>query len=117
MSTPTFETFWDIDGQRYTDFAEVQRLVFAGAVAAETSIEAQQAAWDHQQLLEAWHRRALDRHAKYVAEQQHKHGPEGKAEAAVRHAQMHPGGIVSGANHPAFDELDQYGPDKTDVFK
>ena len=119
MSKPTFTTYWTIDEQRYSDFAEVSRLVFAGAVAAETSIEAQHAAWEHQQLLEAWHRRALDRHAKYTAEAAHRDSPEGRAETARREAALHGGSRVTlaGSNHPAFDELDQYGPDATDVFK
>ena len=118
MSKPTFTTYWTIDEQRYTELAEVSRLVFAGAVAAETSIEAQHAAWEHQQLLEAWHRRALDRHAKYVAEQQHKDSPEGKLELVARHAAQHPGGIVTTTGrNSVFDELDAFGPDKTDVFK
>ena len=118
MSKPEFKTFWEVSGEQYFNINEVAELVEAGHIAVEVPAEKQAEDWQRQQLLEQWHLRALDRHAKYVAEQQHKESPEGKRELVARHAAEHPGGIVTttGSN-PVFDELDQYGPDKTDVFK
>jgi hypothetical protein len=117
MSLGDFETFWEIGGERFTDLSEVESLVLAGHVAIEISAEKQHRDNELRELQENWHRESLDRYAKYAAEQQHKNSPCGKAEDAVRNAQLHPGGIVSGASNPALSELDQYAPDVTNVFK
>lgn len=118
MDTPRFSTYWTIDGQRYDDLSEVECLVEAGHVAAEVPANEQQAVYERQKLLDKWYRMAVERYEKIVAEQHHRNSPEGSQEAAVRHAQMNPGGIVTltGGNS-VFDELDQYGPDATDIFK
>jgi hypothetical protein len=117
MNKPVFETFWTVNGEQYFDINEVAELVEAGHLATEISAEKQYREHKLRELQEAWHRQALERHAKYVAEQAHRHSPDGKAEAARLNAAMHPGGIVSGGSHPAFEELDQYGPAATDIFK
>lgn len=117
MAAPIFETFWRVAGNDYFDIAEVQSLVEAGHTAVEVSAESQYHNHKLRMLQERWHRQAIERQAKYVAEINHRQSPEGQRQTAVRHAQMNPGGIVSGSNNPAFDELDQFGPDATNVFK
>lgn len=117
MDTPKFTTYWIIDGQQYFNIDEVYELVAGGAVAAEVSATKQAEDFQRQQILERWHQQSLDRHAKIVAEQNHLQTPEGKREAVLLHAAMNPGGIVSGARNPVFDELNQYSPANTDVFK
>ena len=112
-----FKPFWTVNGQRYDDFGEVERLVLAGAVAIETSAERQRERYERQQLLNKWVAKRRELAERFTAEQQHRQSPEGRRELAVRNAQQHPGGIVSGAGNPVFDELDQYGPDASNVFK
>ena len=117
MSTPEFKTYWTIDEQRVDDIDDVAELVEAGHVAVETSVTQQIVRWQREQMLERWHRESLDRHAKFAAEAAHRDSPEGQRELVARHAAQHPGGIISGANHPAFDELDRYSPPQTNKFR
>jgi hypothetical protein len=116
-SVPRFKTYWTIRGEVYSDFKEVRRLVAAGETALETSVTQQRIEWLEKQNREQTFRRSLERFAKFMAEAAHKQSPEGKREAAVRLARENPGGIVSGVISPAHVELDQYGPNRTNIFK
>lgn len=119
MSKPEFKTYWTIGEQRVDDIAEVEKRVLAGRVAVETSAEKQAKDYEMRLLQERWHRESLDRYHKYAAEAAHRDSPEGRAETARREAAQHGGSrvTVAGPKNDAFAELDQYGPDKTDVFK
>lgn len=117
MNKPIFETFWEVNGERYFNINEVAELVEAGHIAVEVPAQKQSQDYELRLLQERWHQQAIERYNKIVAEQQHRNSPEGKRQMAVRHAQENPGGIVSGGSHPAFDELDAYGVGQTNVFK
>lgn len=116
MSKPVFETFWTVASQQYTNIDEVAELVEAGHIAVEVPAEKQARNWQRQQLLEKWHRVAIERHAKHIAEQQHRDTPEGKREQIIRHAAQHPGGIVT-TGVDGCPELDFFSPSATDIFK
>lgn len=121
MSAPIFETFWRLsDGRELNDLRAVSKaIVEDGLTAVEVSAESQAKAWELQQAQQVWHGQALDRYNRLAQEQAFRKSPEGRAAAARRDAAEHGSRVTVCGSHDAtpFDELDQYGPDATNVFK
>lgn len=117
MTRPVFETFWRVNGQEIYDPDEVARLVVEeGHIAVESTAQQQLNAWNLRQAQERWHRQAIDRHAKHVAEQAHRDSPEGKRQAAVQYAAQRPGGIVTSGTD-GCPELDAFGVSATNKLR
>ena len=116
--TPQFATYWIIGGQKITDFSEVEKLVEEGKLAAEIPAEMQLAQWKRQQQIEKLQAERAEELREAAEERAYRESPEGRRAAAIRFAQENPGGVVTvaGGGNTFFDELDQYGPAKTDIF-
>ncbi len=108
---PEYAPFWLIADEKITSFAEVERRVIAGAIAVEISAEMQKREADRQ----AQALIAAERRQKRLAELEHKQSPEGKRQAALNFAAQHPGGMVS--TDFRTNELEAFGPDKTNVLR
>lgn len=119
MSTPIFETHWLIGDEQIYDYREVERRVLAGDSAREVPAESQRKAYELQQTQERWHRESIERYDRLVQEQAFRKSPEGRAAAARRDAAEHGSRVTVCGSHDAtpFDELDQYGPDATNLLK
>ncbi len=113
------KTYWTIGTEKITDFREVKRRVARGETAIEMSSAEQARRARLKDLQEKWHCQALEKHSRWIAEKAYQNSFEGKAAAARRDAQESGGSRVTfiQPQDAAFNELDAFGPDRTDVFK
>ena len=116
MSKQEFKTYWIIDGIKVNSYNIMRKRVLAGATAIEVTAASQEVAANERKrkarenaIKDAEIRRA-------AAQREHGRSPEGMREEAVRTAGRNPGGIVSGGSAP-FDELDGFGPKKTNLLR
>jgi sRNA-binding protein len=115
--TDNFSDYWIVNDQKITSESEMRRLVLAGHTATVVTVAQQQAAHARKQLHEKSFRQSQERYAKIQQEEAFRNSPEGRRAEALRHAQQHPGGIVSTAPHPHIAELESFMPDSTSALK
>lgn len=116
MKTEKFKTYWIIDGIKVYSYNIMRKRVLAGAKAIEVTAASQEVAANERKrraranaIKDAEIRRA-------AAQREHERSPEGMQEAAIRMASRNPGGIVSAGVDP-FEELDDFGPKKTNLLR
>ena len=116
MSKEEFKTYWIVDDTKVNSYDIMRKHVLAGATAIEITASSQQVAANERK------RRARENAIKdaeirtAAAQRAHERSLEGMREEAVRTAGRNPGGIVSGGSAP-FDELDGFGPKKTNLLR
>lgn len=112
LTETEFSKYWQIGDERIDDYREVESRVMAGEIAVEVTVEMQQQAKER----EARYLIALERYEKWLAEMEHRHSPEGRRQAAIEAAAKNPGSIVS-SHFPDLEELDRFGPAKSNLLR
>lgn len=111
-----FQTYWLIHGMKHTGRHTVEQKVAAGAIAIEISAKRQQAEAERRRQ-QAIQDAIADANIREAAlRREHENSVQGAREAAVRLAAENPGGVITIGND-IFNELDQYGPARTNELK
>lgn len=105
-----FATYWLVNGDKITSEAEMRRRVLSGENAIEVSADMQQRAVERREALREAHE--ILRAARSAAG--HDASAVGQQEAALRHAERNPGGVISTGEST---QLDLFLPDKTNELR
>ena len=113
-----FETYWLIHGVKHTGRHTVEQKVAAGAIAVEVSAARQQAEAQRRRQQAIQNAIADAKIREAALRREHENSAQGEREAAVRSAAENPGGIVTFCGPTGgFEELDAFGPAKTNLLR